>query len=56
MGLTMSDERTYQNVTIERDGHVAVVTFDRGGSLNAFDQATILELTDVARRLRSPGW
>ncbi len=38
-----------QNVTIEREGTVAVVTFDRRGSLNAFDQKTILELTDVAR-------
>ncbi len=40
---------SYQNVTIEREGTVAVVTFDRRGSLNAFDQKTILELTDVAR-------
>lgn len=43
---------SYENVTIERDGPVAVVTFDRGGSLNAFNQATILELTDVARRFQ----
>ncbi len=40
----------YKNVTVKVDGNVAVVTFDRKGSLNAFDQATILELTDVARR------
>jgi enoyl-CoA hydratase len=39
----------HQNVTIERQGPIAIVRFDRGGSLNAFDQATILELTDVAR-------
>ncbi|MCP5028457.1 MAG: enoyl-CoA hydratase/isomerase family protein, partial [Actinomycetia bacterium] len=39
----------YENVSIERDGNVAVVTFDRRGSLNAFDQTTILELTDMAR-------
>jgi len=40
----------YENVTVQRDGNVATVTFDRNGSLNAFNQATILELTDVARR------
>lgn len=38
-----------QNVTIERHGHVALVRFDRHGNLNAFDQDTILALTDVAR-------
>lgn len=42
----------YRNVTITHDGPVAVVTFDRQGSLNAFDQTTILELTDVARRFQ----
>lgn len=42
----------YTNVTVERRGPVAVVTFDRKGSLNAFDQTTILELTDVARRFQ----
>ncbi|MGH1488649.1 MAG: enoyl-CoA hydratase/isomerase family protein [Acidimicrobiales bacterium] len=42
----------YENVTVRHDGDVAVVTFDRGGSLNAFNQATILELTDVARRFQ----
>lgn len=40
---------SHQNVRVERHGPVAVVTFDRGGNLNAFDQQTILELTDVAR-------
>ncbi|MDH3643519.1 MAG: enoyl-CoA hydratase/isomerase family protein [Gammaproteobacteria bacterium] len=40
---------SYDNVTIDRHGNTAVVTFDRGGSLNAFNQQTILELTDVAR-------
>jgi enoyl-CoA hydratase/carnithine racemase len=38
-----------QNVTIERRGPVALVRFDRRGNLNAFDQDTILALTDVAR-------
>lgn len=36
-------------VTVTRDGPVATVTFDRGGSRNAFNQALILELTRVAR-------
>lgn len=36
-------------VTIERDGPVALVRFDRKKNLNAFDQQLILELTDVAR-------
>ena len=48
----MADEPSYENVTVERDGPVATVTFDRGGRLNAFDQTTILELTDVARRFQ----
>jgi enoyl-CoA hydratase/carnithine racemase len=39
----------YENVTIEQRGSVAVVRFDRHGNLNAFNQATILELTAVAR-------
>jgi len=42
----------YENVTVTHDGPVATVTFDREGSLNAFDQTTILELTDVARRFQ----
>lgn len=45
-------EPTYENVTISRAGAVATVRFDRGGRLNAFDQTTILELTDVARRFQ----
>jgi enoyl-CoA hydratase/carnithine racemase len=39
----------YRNVTIERRGPIALVRFDRRGNLNAFDQATILELTEVGR-------
>ncbi len=38
-----------QNVTVEKRGDVALVRFDRHGNLNAFDQDTILALTDVAR-------
>ncbi|MEQ8746360.1 enoyl-CoA hydratase/isomerase family protein [Pyruvatibacter sp.] len=37
-------------VSVDKYGDVAVVRFDRGGSLNAFNQALILELTKVARR------
>jgi enoyl-CoA hydratase/carnithine racemase len=44
-----SNEDRYENVTVTKDGDVAVVTFDRKGSLNAFNQTTILELTDVAK-------
>jgi len=42
----------YENVTVTSAGPVATVTFDRKGSLNAFNQVTILELTDVARRFQ----
>lgn len=48
----MNPTASYRNVTVERHGNVAVVTFDRKGSLNAFNQQTILELTDVARRFQ----
>lgn len=42
----------YENVTIEKQGPVALVRFDRKGARNAFNQQTILELTDVARRFQ----
>jgi enoyl-CoA hydratase/carnithine racemase len=45
----MPKPRSRQNVTVEHHDKVAVVRFDRKASLNAFDQQTILELTDVAR-------
>jgi enoyl-CoA hydratase len=48
----MFSKASYENVTVQHGGPVAVVTFDRKGSLNAFNQATILELTDVARRFQ----
>lgn len=48
----MSSQPDYKNVTVERRGPTAVVRFDRGGSLNAFNQETILELTDVAQRFQ----
>lgn len=50
--MSSFDDVRYDNVTVDQQGNVAVVTFDRKGSLNAFDQATILELTDVARRFQ----
>lgn len=37
-------------VSVKKDGDVAIVTFDRGGSLNAFNQDLIVELTRVARK------
>src|SRR5690606_30382380 len=43
---------SYKNVTIEKKGPVALVRFDRKGARNAFNQETILELTDVARRFQ----
>jgi len=39
-------------VTIEREGAIAIVSFDRGGKGNALNRQSILELTDVARTLR----
>ncbi len=39
-------------ITIEREGPIATVRFDRHKNLNAFDGQLILELTDVARSFR----
>lgn len=39
-------------VTVEHEGKTAVVRFDRQGSMNAFNQDMILELTAVARRFQ----
>ena len=36
-------------VTVQRDGSVALVSFDRKRNLNAFDGQLTLELTEVAR-------
>ncbi len=41
-----------ENVTMESHGPVALVRFDRRGARNAFNQQTIVELTDVARRFQ----
>jgi len=39
---------TWDYVTVDRQGPVAVVRFDRKGSLNAFNQNLVRELTEVA--------
>lgn len=44
---------TSESVTIEREGSLAIVRFDRRGSLNAFDQDSILALTDIALAFHS---
>ena len=40
-------------VTVERQGKTAVVRFDRGAHLNAFNQDLIRELTEVALQFQS---
>ena len=40
---------TTRYTTIERNGPIAIVRFDRNKNLNAFDGQLILELTEVAR-------
>ena len=40
---------TREYVTVDKQGPVAVVRFDRKGSLNAFNQQLVRELTEVAR-------
>jgi enoyl-CoA hydratase/carnithine racemase len=49
----MAIEKFSDNVTIETNGKVATVIFDRGGNLNAFNQDLILDLTEVARRIQA---
>lgn len=44
---------TTGSVTIDHDGALAVVRFDRKGNLNAFDQDAILALTEVARKFQT---
>ncbi len=39
----------WQYTTIERDGPVAIVRFDRGEALNAFNEPLVRELTEVAK-------
>ncbi len=40
---------SWNTVTVERNGSVAIVRFDRGGNRNAFTQELIRDLTEVAR-------
>ena len=42
---------TYEHVSVQRQGRVATVTFDRGNPLNALSLQAIEELTDVGRVL-----
>ena len=42
---------THDHVSVQRQGRVAIVTFDRGNPLNALSLRAIEELTDVARSL-----
>ena len=42
---------TYDHVSVQREGRVAIVTFDRGNHVNALSIQAIDELTDVAREL-----
>jgi 2-(1,2-epoxy-1,2-dihydrophenyl)acetyl-CoA isomerase len=43
---------TYQNLTLERDGHIAVVTLNRPEKLNAIDRNLHLEMMDACAELR----
>ncbi|WP_334129633.1 enoyl-CoA hydratase/isomerase family protein [Sneathiella sp.] len=38
-----------KSATVTRKGHVAIVKFDRGERLNAFDRALVYEMIDVGR-------
>ena len=40
----MADAPQMQNVQVERDGHLAIVTVNRPSKLNALDDLTIGEL------------
>ena len=44
---------THDYVSVQRQGRVAIVTFDRGDALNALSLQAIEELTDVARNLEN---
>ena len=46
----------YENIRVERDGAIAVLTVDRPKALNALTQATLAEITQAVRDLdRDPG-
>jgi enoyl-CoA hydratase/carnithine racemase len=42
----------YQNLTVEHEGHVALVTFDRPDKANALNYAHLAEIEDVALSFR----
>ena len=41
--------QTRNMITVERDGPVAIVRFDRGEKRNAFNQPLIAQLTETGR-------
>ncbi len=43
---------SYENVTIERHGPIALVRFDRSGPLNAFNHQSLMDLPAVAPRFQ----
>ena len=43
---------TYENLDLQRDGQIAVVTLNRPENLNAIDRALHLEMMDACRELR----
>ncbi|NBC21553.1 MAG: enoyl-CoA hydratase/isomerase family protein [Alphaproteobacteria bacterium] len=44
-------ERFGESLTLERDGRVITVTFDRGDGMNSLSPEAMRDLTDLARRL-----
>ena len=45
----------YDNLTVERDGQIAVVTLNRPEKLNAIDRTLHLEMMAAGRELRDDG-
>lgn len=43
---------SWKTATVEKQGPVALVRFDRGGNLNAFNDQAISDLTDIARKFQ----
>ena len=43
---------SWKTATVEKQGPVALVRFDRGGNLNAFNDQAISDLTDIARQFQ----
>jgi enoyl-CoA hydratase/carnithine racemase len=54
MGLMNDDRnRDHETITVERDGHVALVSLDRPSALNAFDATMQTELRETWRAFRT---